>query len=66
MDHDRRTTSCNSCRAVVTRTYRELRELGTEDPSAFKSAVSVLALRHPGRARQEYIAAVSDWLVDEP
>ncbi len=57
---------CNEpCRTVVTRTYRELRALGTDDPSAFKSALNVMTLRHPHEDRRSLLAQVADWLSDE-
>jgi len=53
------------CRTVVTRTYTELRALGADDPSAFRSAVTVMALRHPQESRRALLAQVADWLSDE-
>jgi hypothetical protein len=53
---------CDNCRGAAARAYRESRELGTDGPYVFNFAVTMLALRHPGRKRQVYVAAVADWL----
>ncbi|MDE2466314.1 MAG: hypothetical protein KGO02_21765 [Alphaproteobacteria bacterium] len=54
--------SCAPCRGAVTRVYRELRTLGYDDPSAFRSAVTVLSLRHPGLSREAYAGVAAAWI----
>ena len=57
---------CNEpCQTVVKRTYREMRALGVEDPSAFSAAVKVMALRHPREHPDAILAQVADWLDDD-
>jgi hypothetical protein len=65
MDHPCGHSFCENCRTVVTRAYRRLRELGSDDRSAFQSSVTLLSLRHPGLGRRDYVMAVADWLSDE-
>ena len=56
------TDECKSCRDVVLRTYCGFRECGGDDPSAFKTAVQVLCLRHPERTKQENTELASVWI----
>jgi hypothetical protein len=53
-----------SCRDVVVRTYNELRERGDGDAPAFRSAMTVLALRHPEATPAQRLALASEWLAD--
>ena len=64
LDSECDSTDCKSCQQVIVRTYRELRKCGQDDVSAFRSALRVLALRHPERKREEHIAIASRWLSD--
>jgi hypothetical protein len=58
--------ACNEpCRSVVTRTYKEMRALGADDPSAFSSAVKVMALRHPRDHPDAVLAQVAEWLDED-
>ena len=62
MSHAHQT--CGNCRSVVLRTYREMRDCGSDDPAAFRSALQVLILRHPERAYTACRDDVSDWIAD--
>ena len=53
---------CENCRNVVIRTYRELRQSGSEDHPAFSAAVRVYSLRHPERSGEEVVPIVSEWI----
>jgi hypothetical protein len=53
---------CTECRQAVRRAYRELRQYGQDDVSAFRAAVRVLALRHPDRAPHVYRDVVAELL----
>lgn len=53
---------CTACRQAVTRAYRELREHGQDDVTAFRAAVRVLALRHPERPPHTYRDVVAEIL----
>jgi hypothetical protein len=53
---------CEACRAVVTRTFEDLRSVGQDDASAFSAAVMVLSLRWPNSTKSEIGWIVSDWL----
>jgi hypothetical protein len=39
-----------------------MRALGADDPSAFSSAVKVMALRHPRDHPDAVLAQVAEWL----
>ena len=54
--------SCGECGDVVTRAYRELRELGYSDRDAFMSSTKLLELRHPGHERYYYFRCVAQLL----
>jgi hypothetical protein len=56
------TDACETCEAVVLRTYRELRQRGSDDRSAFHAAVRVMALRHPERSMGNCVQRVAAWL----
>jgi hypothetical protein len=62
LNHECGSIDCRACEEAVIRTYRELRESGQDEVSAFRSAVRVLALRHPERLREQHAAIVSRWL----
>ena len=64
-DHQCQQVYCEECRRAVTRAYRELQNSGCSERSAFRAAVTVLALRHPSWPMNEHIAAVSNWLSDD-
>lgn len=53
---------CESCRLAVTRTYQELRKRGEDQITAFRAAMHVLALRHPGQRRALRADLVLSWL----
>lgn len=53
---------CAGCRQAVRRAYRELRQYGQDDITAFRAAVRVLALRHPDRAPHVYRDVVAELL----
>jgi len=56
------TDGCETCRSAVIRTYRELRLSGSDEGSAYRAALHVLALRHPERSREECALLASQWL----
>ena len=56
------TDQCDSCREVIVRTYRGFRACGRDDPSAFRTAVQVLSLRHPEGTQEENIELASVWI----
>jgi len=56
------TDQCDSCRDVIVRTYHGFRAFGRDDPSAFRTAVQVLCLRHPERTQEENIELASVWI----
>ncbi len=56
------TDQCDSCRAIIVRTYRGFRSCGGDDPSAFRTAVQVLCVRHPERSQAENIERASGWI----
>ncbi len=56
------TDQCDSCRAIIVRTYRGFRSCGGDDPSAFRTAVQVLCVRHPERTQAENIERASGWI----
>ena len=62
MDASEKLTGCQECKAIVLRTYSELRDLGVEDESAFRSALRVLSLRHPERGAEDAVLIVSQWI----
>jgi ferredoxin len=62
LEHECGSAECRSCEQAVTRAYRELRESGQDDLSAFRSALRILDLRHPERSREEHFALVFRWL----
>ncbi len=53
---------CTECRDIVVRVYRELRRSGEADRAAFKSALHVLELRHPGRGAAYYREKAAHWI----
>ena len=53
-----------TCRDVVVRTYNELRQRGDGDAAAFRSAMTVFALRHPEATQDQRLALASEWLAD--
>lgn len=53
---------CDSCRAIIVRTYLGCRECGGDDPSAFRTAVQVLCVRHPERSPEENTERASVWI----
>ena len=52
---------CADCRTIIVRTYRELRQTGTEDYPAFNAALRVFSLRHPER-KKDALPIVSQWI----
>jgi hypothetical protein len=56
------TDQCDGCREVIVRTYHGFRACGRDDPSAFRTAVKVLCVRHPERTRAENIELASVWI----
>ena len=54
-----------SCKAAATRAYRELRQRGVPDRSAFEAAVNVYRCYHPESAGNEARRVVCDWIADE-
>ena len=56
------TDQCDSCRSVVVRTYRGFRACGGDDQSAFRTAVTVLCLRHPENTLEENTELASVWI----
>ena len=62
MDASEKLIGCQECRAIVMRTYGELRALGIEEESAFRSALRVLSLRHPERGQEDAALIVSQWI----
>ena len=58
------TDGCDSCQAVVIRTYREMRKHGAADRPAFRAAMRVLSLRHPERNAKEVKTLASQWVAD--
>lgn len=48
-------------RAVVT-AYRELRELGTGDPEAFRACTTLYRIHHPEASLNEARRLVSEWI----
>ena len=62
MDPSEKLTGCQECKAIVMRTFAELRDLGMEEESAFRSALRVLSLRHPERGAEDAALAVSQWI----
>ena len=63
-DEEYCTDGCESCRTVVLRTYREFRQSGEDDRSAFRVALEVLSLRHPEWLAEERVTVLSEWLTD--
>ena len=53
---------CGACRTAVLRTYREMRGQGEDEVSAFRTALRVLALRHPERSAGARTALLIEWL----
>jgi hypothetical protein len=53
---------CESCRQAVLRTYREMLEKGGDETAALRSAMSVLALRHPEQRRGARADLLAAWL----
>jgi hypothetical protein len=62
MDESEKLKFCQECKAIVLRTYSELRDLGLEEESAFRSALRVLSLRHPERGHEDATRIVSQWI----
>lgn len=56
------TDQCGSCREVIVQTYRGLIACGGDDPSAFRTAIRVLCLRHPERTMAENTELASVWI----
>jgi hypothetical protein len=56
------TDQCYSCQSVVVRTYCGFLACGGNDPSAFRTAVTVLCLRHPERTLEENTELASVWI----
>lgn len=48
-------------RAVVT-AYRELREIGTGDPEAFRACTTLYRIHHPEASLNEARMLVSEWI----
>ena len=48
-------------RAVVT-AYRELRDLGTADPEAFRACTTLYRIHHPESSLNEARRLVSEWI----
>jgi hypothetical protein len=46
--------ACSECGRIVARVYGELRRAGYNDAGAFRSAMHVLELRHPGHGADYY------------
>jgi hypothetical protein len=55
---------CTTCRNVVVRTYREMRQHGTGDRIAFNAALNVLTLRHPERPLKACVSDTAAWIAD--
>ena len=53
------------CRAIVTRTYREMIAKGCDDGDAFRSAVTVYQLRHPEVTKDDAPYVVAEWICDD-
>ena len=53
---------CESCREAVLRTYYEMREKGMDEVGAIRSAMHVLALRHPQESRSVRSDLLAAWL----
>jgi hypothetical protein len=54
--------TCESCRTVVMRTYRELLEKGQDQTAALCSAMHVLAIRHPEQRASLRAEVIAGWL----
>jgi hypothetical protein len=53
------------CRTILLRTYTELRATGCGDERAFRAAMHVLALRHPGQNRDYYAGLAAQWIAGD-
>lgn len=53
------------CRAVVTRTYRELRERNIPDVAAFDTATTIFRMHHPEVPLSEARYAIAEWLDED-
>ena len=60
--HKRDDRFSEASRTAVTRAYDGLRLVGHDEVSAFRAAVMVLRIRHPGRTEGEYAKLVASWL----
>ncbi len=48
-------------RAVVT-AYRDLRQIGTDDPSAFRACTTLYRIHHPEASLNEARRLVAEWI----
>ena len=61
MGHDDSRISRRCERAVVT-AYRELRQLGTDDMSAFQACTTLYRIHHPESSLNEARRLVAEWV----
>ena len=50
------------CEAAVITAYRELREIGTDDPQAFDACTTLYRIHHPEAAVSEARRLVAEWI----
>ena len=60
MDHEGEI--CDSCREAVLRTYHEMLAKGRDEITALRSAMHVLALRHPNDRPGVRADLLAEWL----
>ncbi len=58
-DYSRIARRCE--RAVVT-AYRDLRQIGTDDPSAFRACTTLYRIHHPEASLNEARRLVAEWI----
>jgi hypothetical protein len=55
-------TIVRRCERAVVTAYRELRETGTDDPSAFRACTTLYRVHHPEASVQEARRLVAEWI----